>query len=62
MSNFWHFSEIFKVSQFLEFYLGTILKLLWKIFTAIGQIFNVVNGQILSKYCSNLVTLMGSSN
>ena len=49
MSNFWHFSEIFKVSQFLGFYLGTILKLLWKIFTAIGQIFNVVNDQILSK-------------
>ena len=59
MAKFCHLVRISKsFGHFLSNYLvfGKIVNLLWQIFYTFGQIFIVLNGQILKKY-SHLVTL-----
>ena len=60
-AKFHHFGEIFKIyCNFIRVKLvfGKLFNLLWKIQCAFGPLYDVVNGQILSKHFRHLVTLV----
>ena len=61
LAKFRHFGNILKLLEYfyrVYFVFGKILNILWVIFYAIGQILIVVNGKVLNKSSSQLVTLV----
>ena len=61
LAKFRHFGNKIKVSGksvWIVLVFGKFVNLLWQIFNAFGQFFTVVDGQILNKKSSHLVTLL----